>query len=66
LIVALAASVISVQNGVRRLLIGRARGHLRTQLGQFGLELLIDENKCGNGPTGIAMAGGDEIVGFRV
>ena len=56
----------SVQNGVHHLLIKRTRGYLRTQLGQFGFELLVDEDERSNGTTGVTMAGGDEVIDFRV
>jgi hypothetical protein len=56
----------SMQNSMYHLLIDRACSHLGAQLGQLGLELLIDEDECGYATSGVAMAGGDEIVDFRV
>lgn len=56
-----------VQDGVGAWCFGGACGdQLRLQLGQFGLELTVDHDERTNYAAGVAVAGGDQIIDFRI
>jgi hypothetical protein len=56
-----------VQDGVRARDFGSARGNqLSLEFGQFGFELTIDHDQRANDAPGIAMAGSNEIIDFRI
>jgi hypothetical protein len=56
-----------VQDGVGGWRLCGARGNqLGLELGQFGFELTVDHDERANNAAGIAVAGGNEVIDFRI
>jgi hypothetical protein len=56
-----------VQDGLGGWGFGGARGdQLGLQFGQFGFELTVDHDERAHNATGIAVAGGNEVVDFGI